>query len=102
MDADIQKYRCSNCGEIFAITEPPFAQVSACPRCLSSDFSKYNACNLEVMPPPWEYRCNKCGTKFQVESPRGPDEAKAFRCPVCRSREVRWLALASFTCATGG
>lgn len=102
MDGDIQKYKCSDCGEIFEIGEPSGVRVSACPRCLSPNIEEYNTCNLEVMPPPWEYRCNSCRTKFQVESPKGPDEAKGIRCPVCRSKDVQWLALASFTCATGG
>ncbi|MDD5701480.1 MAG: hypothetical protein PHU23_05455 [Dehalococcoidales bacterium] len=98
----MQKYHCSRCGEIFEIVELPHPAKSNCPRCASEDCEEYNACSLEICPPPWVYQCQQCRARFRVTAPRGPDEAKAIQCPACRSSDVKWLALSSAACATGG
>jgi DNA-directed RNA polymerase subunit RPC12/RpoP len=99
---EAQKYHCNHCGELFEIVELSYPQELACPRCSSEDFEEYNACNLEISPPPWEYLCQQCHVRFRVTAPRGPDEARAIRCPACRSNNLKWLALDSAACATGG
>jgi DNA-directed RNA polymerase subunit RPC12/RpoP len=99
---ETQKYRCNHCAEILELISPTPSQELTCPRCSSRDIEEYNACSLEINSPPWEYQCQGCQARFRVTAPRGPDEAKAIKCPVCRSKNVKWLALASFACATGG
>jgi putative FmdB family regulatory protein len=97
-----EKYRCNRCGEIFEIKKLSQTSELACPRCYSEDLSEYYVCSLEIVPPPWEYQCQQCGVRFRVTTPRGPDEAKEIRCPACRSKNIKWLVLASMACATGG
>jgi len=97
-----QKYCCNHCGEIFGIEKASPTLKLTCPRCYSEDLLEYNACSLEIGPPPWEYQCLKCRVRFMVASPRGPDEAEAIICPACLSKDVKWLSLATSDCASGG
>jgi DNA-directed RNA polymerase subunit RPC12/RpoP len=96
------KQFCRRCGEIFEILKAPGTRGLTCPRCYGGDLEDYAACSLEAGPPPWEFECQKCLTRFSVTAPRGPDEAKAIRCPVCGTANARWLALAVTACASGG
>ncbi len=97
-----QKYYCSRCGELFETNKISDTRKLACPRCSSENIAEFNACNLEVVPPAWEYQCQKCSVTFQVKSPSGSDEAKGMRCPICRSKDVKWIALAAAAGGTGG
>lgn len=99
---NFQKYHCLQCGEIFEVTPRAGNKKLICPKCRNSGLEEYNACNIEIGPPPWEFQCQKCATRFRVTAPRGPDDVKAIRCPVCHAQEVKWLALAAAACATGG
>jgi putative FmdB family regulatory protein len=102
MPMKFYKYHCRNCGEIFEVTQKAANGELICPKCLNDDLEEYVACSLAVGPPPWEFLCRLCGNRFRVTAPKGPDEVKAIRCPVCRSSDVKWLALAAAACATGG
>jgi DNA-directed RNA polymerase subunit RPC12/RpoP len=99
---DAQKYRCHRCGEVFEIEGLSQALELACPRCYREDLSEHNIYRLEIGSPPWEYQCQQCCVRFQVTAPRGPDKAKAIRCPACRSKDVKWPIFSSAACATGG
>jgi DNA-directed RNA polymerase subunit RPC12/RpoP len=99
---EVKKYQCRQCAEQFNLSEKCRNKPHICPRCSSKDIADLIACKIEIGSPPWEYLCQKCGCKFSVQSPSGPDEAKQIKCPVCASPEVKWLALASETCPPGG
>jgi len=84
------KYRCNHCGETFEIDKLSQTSELACPRCYSQDLSEYYACSLEIGPPPWEYWCQRCRVRFRITAPRGPDEAKAIKCPCCGNGNIKW------------
>ena len=96
-----KKYICK-CGELFELLELRTAEDLKCPRCAGRNIGETNACSLEIGPPPWKYECQQCGIRFSVEAPRGPDETKKLVCPVCGSRNIKWLAYISEACPTGG
>ncbi len=43
----------------------------------------------------WEFDCNQCKSKFEVEVPRGPVEERAIKCPHCGSKDIA-------NCSLGG
>jgi putative FmdB family regulatory protein len=99
---EVQKFKCNRCGEIFEILQRFQNTGLACPKCQSEDLTEYNFCTLEVGPPPWKYQCRNCNSEFLITAPRGPDEAKAVNCPVCRTKDLKWLFSSASACGTGG
>lgn len=97
-----RKFICKQCGERFELLEIGEIGALKCPRCSNGNIKETNTCTMEVGSPPWEYKCDQCGIKFQVEAPSGPDEAHSMKCPVCGSQNVKWLAYISEACPTGG
>jgi DNA-directed RNA polymerase subunit RPC12/RpoP len=97
-----KKYLCARCQEQFELAGTCRDGALNCPRCSSRDVREIIACSREIGPPPWKYICGKCQCNFSVKSPSGPDEAQNIRCPVCRSKDVKWLALVSESCPPGG
>ena len=98
----VLKYSCNQCDESFEILRPYQTGEVKCPRCGSKDITELNSCSIEIGPPPWEYICQQCNTRFRVKSPHGPDEASIIRCPICKSKHIKWLVNITQACATGG
>ena len=96
------KYQCNQCQETFELLGELPKEGLKCPRCAGRDIGDLNAGSLGIGPPPWEYTCQQCSSQFRVEAPRGPDEAKKIRCPVCESRNIKWLFTVYESCPTGG
>lgn len=98
----ITKYLCDHCKEQFELLASHYTEEVKCPRCSSRDIAETIACSLEKAPSPWEYVCQQCGKRFRVKAPRGPTEEKEFRCPICESKNIKWLSSVSEACPPGG
>jgi DNA-directed RNA polymerase subunit RPC12/RpoP len=96
------KYLCNRCLETFEVLSSHHLEDILCPYCAGRELSKVEACSLEIGPPQWEYTCRRCGIRFRIKSPKGPDEAKAVRCLQCGSAEVKWMVGATWGCPSGG
>jgi DNA-directed RNA polymerase subunit RPC12/RpoP len=96
------KYLCRQCAEQFDLLGDCRIKKLKCPRCSSLEIDDFIACKIVIGAPPWKFECHTCGCQFSIQSPSGPDEAKSIRCPVCAGKEVKWLALATQTCPSGG
>jgi DNA-directed RNA polymerase subunit RPC12/RpoP len=96
-----KKYICNGCRELFLVRGSSHSEGLTCPRCAGKEVLEYNACGLEIGPPPWEFLCRVCGGRFNVKSPDGPDEARQIRCPRCKSPKLVWLAQINEACPTG-
>jgi len=99
---EAKKYLCRQCQELFDLLEPYHADEIRCPRCSSEEVQELIACSSENGPPPWEYECHQCSSRFRVAAPRGPSEEKELRCPRCGSRNIEWLATVVEACPPGG
>jgi predicted nucleic acid-binding Zn ribbon protein len=100
--AGVIKYRCEQCAEKFEIAAKPLKGEIHCPRCTSGDIKEFKEEKTEIGPPPWEFRCKQCRSRFRVQSPQGPDEVASLRCPECQSQSLQWLASECAACTTGG
>jgi len=98
----VRKYLCRSCGEEFDIKPSGLNIDPLCPRCSGRDIEDLVACKIGVGPPPWDFACQGCGCRFSVQSPSGPDEVRLIGCPACGSKGVKWLALGSEACPSGG
>ena len=96
------KYRCHRCQETFEVPGPHDPKKLTCPRCFSKRVEKPQTCDLGITAPPWEYTCLNCQTRFYVESPKGPDEAREIKCPVCGSGNIKWHFTVYECVPTGG
>jgi transposase-like protein len=102
MKDNILEYLCQDCAERFSIINTTPGKAKFCPRCSNSHIEEYKYLMEEPGPPQWEFLCQHCGTHFTVDSPEGPDEVKALKCPICCSNELKWIAFKANQCATGG
>ena len=99
---EARKYSCNQCLELFDLIDSHVADKVRCPWCSSENVEELIACSLETGPPPWEYVCQHCNSRFRVAAPHGPSDEKKIRCPICKSSNIEWLAVVSEVCPPGG
>jgi DNA-directed RNA polymerase subunit RPC12/RpoP len=98
----LAKYLCIRCQETFEVIGVHLPGYLRCPYCTGSEITIFAACRLEIGPPPWVYTCRHCDISFRVQSPEGPDEAKAIRCLKCGGGELKWHVGDTQECPSGG
>jgi putative FmdB family regulatory protein len=66
-----------------------------------TNFKKDAAC--PIGPPTWRYKCQACGSRFEMPAARGPSEEKERTCPRCKSRDILRVGIVkSKACPPGG
>lgn len=99
---DGKKYQCQLCSKGFEVVSLHNPQDIVCPRCGAAEIIENVVCQPEAGPPDWEFRCKGCKGIFRIESPRGPEEVKTTRCPMCQDKDVVWMISATEACGSGG